>query len=99
MRQIIGMAKSNLDLRGAKGPKLELDFLRLVYAVKEAKRENQETKAYLLVMTEKIKNRVNEWAKKYNAEGLVETIVLDLSEDEQRWSQDFGQYAKVAPSF
>ena len=35
MKHILGMVKRNLDMKGAKGPKLELDFLRLVYAVKD----------------------------------------------------------------
>ena len=34
MKHILGMAKSNLNLRGAKAQKLELDYLRLIYAVK-----------------------------------------------------------------
>ena len=31
MKHILGMAKSNLDLSGAKASKLELDYLRIVH--------------------------------------------------------------------
>jgi len=33
MKHILGMAKSFEDLKGARSPILELDYLRLVYAV------------------------------------------------------------------
>jgi hypothetical protein len=75
---ILGMVKRNLDLKGAKGPKLELDFLRLVYAVKELRKAGYEAKGYLLVMTTSIARRVNAWRKKYDAGDsvLVETAQL-----------------------
>ena len=35
MKHVLGMAKSHLNLNGAKREKLELDYLRLAYAVKD----------------------------------------------------------------
>lgn len=63
MKHVLGMAKSHLDLKGAKGPKLELDFLRLVYAVKELRARGDQANGYLLVMEEDIASRVKSWIK------------------------------------
>jgi len=79
MKHIFGMAKSNLDLKGAKGPKLELDYLRLVYAAKEHKRKGLDSGAFLLVMTPEIANRVETWNKKYDAEGVVNVVTAIMS--------------------
>ena len=72
---VLGMSKSNLDLKGAKGPKLELDYLRLVYAAKEFKKRGEHSVQYLCVMTAEISQRISVWAKKYEAEGIVKVIV------------------------
>ena len=73
------MAKSNLDLKGAKGPKLELDFLRLAYASRQLEGE---VRCYLVVMTEEIAIHVGGWAIKYEAEDLVEVLVAPLSPEQ-----------------
>lgn len=83
MKHILGMAKRNLDLDGAKGPKLELDYLRLVYAVNELRRRGEDAKGYLLVMTENIANRVATWQEKYQATDAVMVKVAPLT-GEQR---------------
>ena len=49
--QILGMAKSHLDLEGAKGPKLELDFLKIAYALAWLNVIGESGKGYLLVLT------------------------------------------------
>lgn len=79
MKYIFGMAKSNLDFKGAKGPKLELDYLRLVYAVKEHKRKGLDAGAFLLVMTPEIANRIKTWNKKYDAAGVVDVVTAIIS--------------------
>lgn len=78
MKHILGMAKSHLDLRGAKGPKLELDLLRLVYAVKELRSQGQEAQGYLLVLTEDIEVRAKKWLDKYQAGDTVDILRKDL---------------------
>jgi hypothetical protein len=78
------MAKRHLDLKGAKGPKLELDFLRLVYAVKELRRTGADAQGYLLVADEKIKQRVeNKWRDKYKAGDTVQVYAAQLTDTEQ----------------
>jgi len=79
MKHIFGMAKSNLDLKGAKGPKLELDYLRLIYAAKEHKRKGFDSDAFLLVMTPEIANRVQTWNSKYDADGVVNVVTANMS--------------------
>lgn len=77
MKHILGMAKSFLDLRGAKSPKLELDYLRLAYAVKELKKGGDDAQGYLVVLTPEISGCVKRWQNKYQAKDCV--IVIDIS--------------------
>ncbi|MFC1869821.1 hypothetical protein ACFLYE_00950 [Chloroflexota bacterium] len=79
MKYILGMAKSHLDLRGAKGPKLELDYLRLVYAIKEMRKEGYSAQGYLVVMTEEILNRVRQWEYKYRGTEFVKVMIVSLT--------------------
>src|SRR5690348_3202780 len=73
-RHIFGMAKSSLDLRGAKGRNLELDFLRLVYAVQHYRRLGDEAQGYLAACSKEAESRITAWAKKYDAEAVVTCI-------------------------
>lgn len=86
---VLGMSKSNLDLKGAKGPKLELDYLRLVYAAKELQRLGEGSATYLCVMTSEIEQRISVWARKYDAQGVV-TVVVPPSDaiDRNRLSEE-----------
>jgi hypothetical protein len=81
MKHVFGMAKRCLSLNGANAQKVELDYLRLVYAVKELRRESHEAKGYLLVMTPAIAKRTERWLAKYNAGDAVEVIVPELTEE------------------
>jgi hypothetical protein len=84
VKHVLGMAKRHLDLKGAKGPKLELNFLRLVYAVKELRRTGAGAQGYLLVVDEKIKRRVDKrWRKKYRAGDTVQVCVARLTDTER----------------
>ncbi|MFC2019153.1 hypothetical protein ACFLU4_04260 [Chloroflexota bacterium] len=78
------MAKSNLDLRGAKGPKLELDYLRLVFAIKEIRKQGDSAQGYLVVMTDEILNRAKKWEYKYKGEEFVTLTTASLSNQTKR---------------
>jgi|SRR6185437_3276793 len=78
MRYVLGMAKRHLDLRGSKAPKLELDFLRLLFAVRELRRNGQDAVGYLLVMTNAIKTRTISWARKYCCRDEVQVLLGNL---------------------
>lgn len=82
-RHVLGMAKRCLDLRGAKGPKLELDYLRLLYVVKELRSRGEEAHGYLLVLTPEIRSVTLRWRAKYKGDGAVTVLVAKLSEAER----------------
>lgn len=63
---ILGMAKSSLDLRGAKAPKLELDFLRLAFAVRHLRESGETASGYLMVLVPEIVKTAERWSTKYN---------------------------------
>lgn len=83
VKHILGMSKSHLDLKGAKGPKLELDFLRLVYVVKELRARGDHAKGYLLVMEKDIATRAKSWIEKYQAGDTVAIGIAELSPDDR----------------
>jgi hypothetical protein len=84
MRHVLGMAKRHLDLKGAKGPKLELDFLRLAVAVAHLRQTGDDAKGYLLVMSPRIRKRTEAWVTKYETKDTVEVVTADLTESELR---------------
>jgi hypothetical protein len=69
---VLGIAKSSLNLRGAKEQKLELDFLRLAYAVRELREAGEEAIGYLLVLVPDVARTAERWCEKYTTgEGVV----------------------------
>lgn len=54
---VFGMAKSSLDLLGAKRQKLELDFLRLVYACQHYQANGCQAFGYLAVTSAAIEQQ------------------------------------------
>ncbi len=76
-RVVLGMAQSSLDLRGAKAQKLELDLLRLAYAVDRIRHRGAEAQGYLLVMTASQATRLQTWLAKYEAGDLVRTLIAN----------------------
>lgn len=79
MKHILGMAKSFLDLKGAKSPKLELDYLRLVFAVDDLRRRGDRAQGYLIVLTPQILDCVKKWENKYRVKDSVKIIEVSLS--------------------
>jgi len=74
MKHILGMAKGYTDLKGARSKILELDYLRLVYAVKDLTKCGDNAHGYLVVLTENIRGTVQKWRDKYQGEGFVTVI-------------------------
>jgi len=81
---ILGMARSNLDMKGAKGPKLELDFLKIAFTLQCFNARNELGKGYLLVTTAQVRKRVQGWIEKYQTGGSIEVILTELTDDERR---------------
>jgi hypothetical protein len=82
MRYVLGMAKSSLDLTGAKAQKLELDVLRLIYAVQHLRRGGSEAHGYLLVLRPELITRARTWLVKYQAADCVTCLWHSMSEAE-----------------
>jgi hypothetical protein len=68
------MAKSSLDLRGAKGPKLELDFLRLAYAVRDFLAAGENAVGYLAVLDNRVAGTAAGWIDKYHTTDQVSIL-------------------------
>lgn len=83
MKHIFGMAKSSLDLKPAKSRNLELDFIRLVYAVQHYQRNGCKAHGYLVVLSNAIAHRVAVWAKKYDAQSLVTCLPYPILPEER----------------
>ena len=84
MKHVFGMAKSSLDFKGAKAPKLELDFLRLAYVVANYRRAGEEAQGYLLVLGPEIQARVGIWIAKYGASDSVACISHTITDSERK---------------
>ncbi len=82
MEIVLGMAKSNLNLNGAKAQKLELDFLRLVYAKQRLEARGEVVHVFLAVMTQDLRERCEAWAAKYEAPGAVEILVVECTPEQ-----------------
>jgi len=82
MRHILGMAKSNLDASGAKGPKLEFDFLRLAYTVQALRRRGDDAQGYLLVLAPLLVSRIEVWVRKYETRDDVRCLCHALAPEE-----------------
>ena len=78
MKYIIGMAKSPLDARGGKGRNLELDFLRLLLAVRHLGCDGNSAQGYLLVLTPELGRLAERWHEKYDAGPAVKILVGEL---------------------
>ncbi len=78
------MSKRHLDLRGSKAPKLELDFLRLLFVVRELRRSGDQAVGYLAVATSEIKQRSAAWAATYGVTDEVHVVVVELSARERK---------------
>lgn len=85
MKQILGMAKSYLDLRGSKPRNLELDFMHLAFAISKAKAEGHAACGILLVLREEIKVRAEGWREKYGiSQNEIKVVLAQTTPDEER---------------
>jgi hypothetical protein len=72
------MAKSSLDLRGAKSPKLELDFLRLAYVVRDIRAAGGNAIGYLAVLDSIVAETASSWIEMYHSGNSVVVLVREL---------------------
>ena len=79
---ILGMAKSSLTLKGAKGPKLELDFFKLAFAVAALRASGEQAIGYLQVLATSVRDRATGWTTKYATGDAVVVLYAAPTEDE-----------------
>jgi hypothetical protein len=79
---VLGMAKSFLDLKGCKGPKLELDFFKLVYAASVIRSKGEHAYGYLLALNQSVYDRAHAWIAKYQTGDTV-MILLATPDPEE----------------
>lgn len=78
MKHILGMAEPNLDLVGVTAIELELDYLRLAYAVKEIRNRGDKAQGYFVVLSPDIRDRVRLWEVRYETGDCVNVIYASL---------------------
>ena len=80
---LFGMAKSSLNLIGAKRQKLELDYLRLAYVCQHYQRLGFGAFGILAVTTKEIEAQAKAWQVTYRVPaGLIKILPAELSGDE-----------------
>ncbi|MCE2963348.1 MAG: hypothetical protein ACK5UE_06370 [Chitinophagales bacterium] len=72
---ILGMAKSSVKLRGGSVRNLELDILKIIFAL-NYKGCNKKKTAFFIVHNEEVKNRILLWVKKYGHE--EDNIIIQI---------------------
>lgn len=88
MKYVLGMAKSSLDTRGGKGRNLELDFVRLVLAVRTCLARNIDARGYLLVLDDRVAGPAIRWREKYEAQDFVTILVYEPTVEERARLRD-----------
>ncbi|MEA3253764.1 MAG: hypothetical protein U9Q17_02315, partial [Chloroflexota bacterium] len=103
MKHILGMAEPNLDLVGVTAIELELDYLRLAYAVKEIRNRGDKAQGYFVVLSPDIRDRVRLWEVRYETGDCVNVIYASLlvsemqklTEERERSEESPGQQIAV----
>jgi hypothetical protein len=81
MTTVIGMAKSPLDLRGAKARNLQLDVELLARRISELPRSGHDAVGYLVVLTYGVARRASGWDL-VSRDPDLNVIVADLPEED-----------------
>lgn len=94
---VFGMAKSSLNLVGAKRQKLELDYLRLAHACQHYQRLGHQVRGFLAVTTTAIKIQAEPWATTYKVPaGMIEIVPVALTPAETSQLQYYQQLNRQA---
>jgi len=68
------LATAYLNTRGHKTQKAELDYLRLVYAITNIRKEGGDAQGYFIVIAEEIPHQLSKWEHDYRAKQSVKLI-------------------------
>lgn len=75
------MAKSCMNLKSGQSKSLELDYLRILYAMQKLGKDK--VKGYFMVGGDNIRKRMITWDIKYKAEGCIAVLVPKLTSREK----------------
>ncbi len=79
MKHILGMVKPHPDFQDARVPKIELDYLRLLYAVSELRHRGENAQGYFLVTADVMLSRLGKLERDYHGKDYAK--VLRVSPD------------------
>ncbi|MBI2849703.1 MAG: hypothetical protein HYX80_01510 [Chloroflexi bacterium] len=74
MKHLLAMVKPFPDCKGHKASMIELDYLRLIYAVGEMRRQCEDAQGYFVVIADEIPRRMSKWEHAYQGNRCVEMI-------------------------
>ena len=96
---ILGMAKSNFNLKSGQSSKLELDLFKLAFAVTNLQSKGEDAKGYLQVLDIAVYDRVVGWCKKYELSDSIVVLVKNLTPQEKQLleSEKLGNAAGIVP--
>ena len=80
-RCVFGMAKSGLIIHGGTVRNLELDFLRLIYAVERTRAEGNDAVGYMCVLNARMRRSIDNWIERYQTADAVCVILPDLDDE------------------
>ncbi len=78
MRQILGVACPCLSVRGSGASALELDFLRLSYAVAYLNSKREDTHGYIAVLRQEVRDAAQGLQRRYGVEAAVSIVFASL---------------------
>lgn len=70
--------KPHLDFQGARRPKFELDYLRLIYAVSEIRKQGEDAQGYFVVTAPSMLRRMSQIEHEYRGKNYAEVLSVSL---------------------
>lgn len=78
MKHIIGMVRPRLDFEGNGMLEVELNYLRLIYAVRELRRHGDSAEGYIVAATNEMLNRLTHLERDYHGKVYAQVSSVSL---------------------
>lgn len=78
MKHILGMVRPHLDFEGNGVRGVELDYLRLIYAVSELRKQGDNAKGYVVVVTDDMLNRLARLERDYQGKKYAQVLSVSI---------------------
>src|SRR3972149_6552068 len=79
LKHILGMLKPQLDFQGAQARELELEYLRLIYAVSQIRKQGENAQGYFVITRRGMLNRLKQLEQKYQGNEYAELLMISSS--------------------